>query len=199
MVKALYSLMVAGMLLFTSCATTTLSGSWKDPAYQGTARMTVVMMVSQKAYVRNYLEDEFVAALKAHGNDAIPSYPLIPIEQLPDKDAVAAKIKSSGADSILVSRLVDRRTVETYVPGQTYVYPRYYGGWGSYYGTIVTGPGYTFESEYVYVETNLYDTQTEKLIWTAKSETEMAASDQQVMKAFVDVVINRLTADKVIR
>ena len=57
MVKAFYGLMIAGMLLFSSCATTTLSGSWKDPAYQGTARKTVVIMVSQKANIRNSLED----------------------------------------------------------------------------------------------------------------------------------------------
>jgi len=49
--------MIAGMLMFRSCATTTLSGSWKDPAYQGTARKTVVIMVSQKANIRNSLED----------------------------------------------------------------------------------------------------------------------------------------------
>lgn len=199
MVKAMYCLMFAGTLMLSACATTTLSSAWKDPAYQGTAQKTVVIMVSQKAYIRNSIEDQFAAALKAHGNDALPSYSLVPIEQLPDKEAVASKIRNTGADSILVSRLVDKKTVETYVPGQAYVVPRYYGGWGSYYGTVVSSPGYTFESQFVYVETNLYDTKTEKLIWTAKSETEMSATDQQLMKEFVNVMIDRMAADKVIK
>ena len=199
MVKAFYGLMIAGMLLFSSCATTTLSGSWKDSAYQGTAKKTFVIMVAQKAYIRNSLEDQFTEALKARGNDAVSSYTIVPVEQLPDKETVASKIKSTGADTVLVSRLVDKKTVETYVPGQTYVYPGYYGGWRSYYGTVVTSPGYTFESQYVYVETNLYDTKTDKLIWTAKSETEMAASDQQLMKEFMNVMIDRLAADKIIK
>ena len=199
MVKAMYCLIVAGTLMLSSCATTTLLHVWKDPAYQGTARKTVVIMVAQKAYIRNSLEDQFTAALKARGNDAQASYPLIPVDQLPDKEAVASKIRNTGADTVLVSRLVDKKTVETYVPGRAYAAPGYYGGWGSYYGTAVSSPGYTFESQYAYIETNLYDMKTEKLIWTAKSETEISLDDQQLIKTFVDVIIDGLAADKIIK
>lgn len=199
MARTFYGLLVAGMLMFSSCATTLLLNVWKDPSYQETARKTVVIMVSQKPYIRNSLEDQFAAALQARSNDAVASYAIVPVDQLSDKEAVRSKVRSTGADTVLISRLVDKQTVETYVPGQTYVVPGYYGGWGSYYGTVVSSPGYMYESQYVYVETNLYDTKTEKLIWTAKSETEMSATDQQLMKEFVSKMIDRLAADRIIK
>jgi hypothetical protein len=69
----------------------------------------------------------------------------------------------------------------TYVPGQAYAVPGSYSRWGSYYGHAYS-PGYVVEDEYVYIETNLYDVATEKLIWSTQSETIILASDQALIK-----------------
>jgi hypothetical protein len=57
---------------------------------------------------------------------------------------------------------------------------------------------YTYQDDYTYVETNLYDLKTENLIWTARSETWMVEADQTLIKAFIKVMIDRLSADKII-
>ena len=113
-----------------------------------------------------------------------------------NKDVAIAKIKATGADTVLVSRLVDRKTVETYVAGAPS--PSYYNSWGNYYG-YVYGPSYVIEDEYAYLESNLYQVASEKLAWSARSETWMAASNQDLITSFIKVIIDKLASDKVIK
>jgi len=187
------------LLMLASCAPTTkVNAVWKNENYKGPIRKITVIGASQRQAVRNLFEDEFVRELKARGTDAFASYTVLPLDQLDDKEKAAAKIKSLGADTVLIARLVDRKTVQTSVPGQPYVVPYYYSSWSSYYGQIIT-PVYTYQDDYAYVETNLYDLKTENLIWTARSETWMVEADQTLIKAFIKVMIDRLSADKLIQ
>ena len=85
--------------LFASCATTTttISDVWKDKAYQGKAQKIVVIMVAKSQYLRKMFEGRFAAELKARGKDAIQSYKIVALEQIPDKELVKSKIKGTGA------------------------------------------------------------------------------------------------------
>jgi hypothetical protein len=156
-------------------------------------------MVTKSQTNRDMFEGMFVAGLEARGNNAVASYKLISIDQLPDRDLVASKIKSIGADAVLVTRLVDRKTIETYDPGVVYGFPSFYDDWWGYYDYVVVTPGYTDETQLLVAETNLYDIKTEKLIWSARSETEVTEGDQQLIKTFVKIVIDRLSSDRLIK
>ena len=88
---------------------------------------------------------------------------------------------------MLISRLVCKKTVQTYVPGSVYYPPSYYGNWRDYYGygsESVYTPGYTAEDEYALMETNLYDARDDKLIWSAASQTELLGSNQDQIKSY---------------
>jgi len=184
--------------LLASCASTSsLTAVWKDQAYQGPVKRVVVLGVAKQQAIRNFFEDEFVKQLKARGVDAAASYAIIPFAQMSDRNLVAAKIKAVGADAILATRLIDRKNVETYVPGSMSTYPSYYNSWGGYYGYVYS-PGYVVQDEYVFLETNLYLTSTEKLAWSARSETWVVKSDQDLMKSFIELIVDKLSSDKLI-
>lgn len=190
-------LALMSLALLASCAsTTTLSGVWKDPAYQGPAKKVVVVALAKQEGVRNFFEDEFVRQLKARQIDAVASHTLVPFAQMGDRKAGVAKIKATGADTVIATRLVDRKTVETYMPGAPY--PSHYYSWGDYYGYVYS-TGYVSQDEYVYLESNVYQTASEKLAWTARSETWVVASNQELIKSFVKVAVDKLVADKVIK
>lgn len=192
-----WCLIVLCSLLLTSCATTTLTAVWKNEDYKGgQIDKIAVLGIAKIPVVRNLFENEFVRELKARGVDAIPTYPVIPTVQLADRDLVVAKVKTLGTDAILATRLLDRKTVETYVP-QVYAVPSYYGDWERYYDFVSTG--YTVQEEFAYLETNVYDIKTGQLIWTARSETSLASRDESVIKSFIKVMVDRLTADRVIK
>ena len=89
-------------------------------------------------------EDRFAGELQTRGNNAFQSYTIIPFEQLRDKELVKSKIRSSGADTVLISRLVDTKTIESYNPGMIYSCSAdsYYDWWG-YYAVVFADYGYT--------------------------------------------------------
>ena len=188
--------LISVALLWSCAATTTLTGVWKDPAYQGPAQKIVVVGMAKQESVRNFFEDEFVKQLKARQLDAVASHTLVPLAQMNDRNLVVAKIKGIGADTVLATRLVDRKTVETYIPGAAY--PSYYYSWGGYYN-YVYNPGYVMQDEFAYLETNLYQTASEKLAWSARSETWIAASKMELIATYVSVMVDRLAADKLIK
>ena len=180
-----------------SCATTQLVAVWKDQAYQQKPRKIMVIGFSKKVAVRNVFEDGFVRELKARGTDAVASYTLIPPGKLDDSDFVNRMMKQSGADVILSTRLADRKTVQSYVPGQAYVVPGPYRSWGRYYRTVYT-PGYYVEDEYAYAETNLYDVATDNLIWTGRSETLLNGSGRELIDSFIKTIIESLAKENII-
>ncbi len=185
--------------LFASCATTTITDSWKDKAYQGKAQNIVVIMVARTEDLRNMFEGRFVAELRARGNNAIQSFKIIPIEQLRNKELVKSRIKNTEADTVLVARLVDSKTIEAYVPGGVHGGPVAHYYWGTYYEIVSVDYGYTGDTEVSYVETNLYDVKTEKLIWSARSKTERTKGEQHLINTFIDIIVKKLSSDKIIQ
>ncbi len=186
-------------LLFTSCATTTITDTWKDKAYQGSAENVVVIMLARTQHIRNMFEGRFVAELKARGNNAIQSHKIVAFEQLPDKELVKSKIKSTEADTVLIARLVDSKTIEAYQAGHIHSVPTHYSYWGTYYGIVSFDYGYTGDTKVAYIETNFYDVKSEKLIWSARSKTERTEGEQQLINTFIDIIVKKLSSDKIIK
>ena len=195
--KTLCLSLCACAVFLTSCATTTLTTVWKDEAFHGAVKKLVVVGAFRRPTVRNFFEDEFARQLKAHGVEAIASYTLVPIDELPEKDLLMAKIRETGADAALVTRMVDKKTVESYVPGEVYVVPRSYRRWGPYFDYIYT-PGYMVREEYAYAETNIYETNTQQLIWSAMSSTLLSGDKQDLIKSFVSTMVAKMAEDKLI-
>lgn len=182
-------------LLWSCASTTALTAVWKDPAYQGPAKKVVVVGLAKQESIRNLFEDEFVKQLAARKIDAVASHTLVPFAQMGDRNLALSKIKGVRADTVLATRLVDRKSVETYVPGTPY--PGYYDSWGGYYG-FVYSPGYVRQDDYVYLETNLYQSATEKLVWSARSETWLVDSSQGPIVPFIKQMVEKLGTDKII-
>jgi hypothetical protein len=185
--------------LITSCASTTIIDNWKDEAYKGNAENIVVIMVARTEYLRNMFEGRFAAELRARGNNAIQSNKIVTFEQLPDKELVKSKIKSTDADTVLIARLVNSKTIEGYVPGAIHGVPIGHSYWGTYYAVVYVDYGYSDNIEVAYIETNLYDVKTEKLIWSAHSKTERTQGEQQLVNTFIDIIVKKMSSDKIIQ
>ena len=194
---AIFSIMAAVCwLVTTSCATTTLNAVWKDPNYQGgKLEKVLVVGVSKNSTRRRLFEDEFVAQLKARGTDAAASYTIIPTEEMSDKAAVESKIKTMEVSTILITRLVEKKKEKVYSSPAPYPPTYYYRGWYDYYSRSY---GSEYEYEVVSLETNLYETETGKLIWSAFSDTYVGTASEQEIKSFVEVIIKSLSDNQLI-
>ena len=183
------------VLLFTACATTELNSVWKDPSYQARPAKIMVIGVAKNPINRRIFEDEFVSQLKARSTDAIASYTVLPDKQQDDREAISAKVKELGADTILITRLVSKKIVQTYVPGSPYFPPPFYGNWPDYYGygyRYMSTPGYIAQDEYAVIETNLYEAKSDKLIWAASSETGISDSNQGIIQSYIGVMVKNM-------
>ena len=144
---------------------------------------------------RRLFEDEFVAQLKARGTDATASYTVLSDEEQDDQVAIAVKVKELKADTVLITRLASKKTVRFYVPGTAYFPPPYYGTWPDYYGygyRYIYSPGHIAEDEYAVIETNLYETRNDKLVWAASSETVMGDSSHELIKSYIGIMVNEM-------
>ncbi len=198
-----FILVISCLLMISSCATTTLKNVWVDRTYQGKLNKVFVIGVIKKPGIKRFFEDEFAAQLKAGGTDSIASYTVLPSDTEIDKKDLAATLKEVGADGVLISRMVDRKTVETYVPAATHYAPpsHYYGGWHNYYARsyhTIYEPGYMVTGEVLVVETNLYEASSEKLVWSAISETFKEGSSNTLIRSFIKVMIKNLSKENLL-
>lgn len=186
---------VVGLMsvLLTSCSTTHMKTVWKDPSYLGHPKKIMVIAVAKEPINRRIYEDEFVLQLKAHGTDAIASYTTLADKLQDDQVAIAKMVKELGADTVLISRLVSKRSVQVYYPATISHWPHYYGRWPDYYlhgHELIHSPGYSTNYEYVLMETNLYDSHTDKLLWATTTETGMDRANEDVIQSYIETILN---------
>jgi len=191
---------VALVLLLAACATTKVLNVWKDETFQGGrfSKALIVGVIEEPAY-RRIFEDKMVEVLKAAGVVAYASYTVFPDPGQIDRGAAIEQIHSLGVDAVLVTRLVDSRNETIYTPGTTYVREDpFYGrrGWYGYYGgsyTVMQTPGHTTEYSISTVETNVFDAESEKPVWSAVTETA-ETSVTKAIDSYVKAIAEPLRA-----
>jgi len=194
---------IIAAVFLSSCASTTVTGYWRDEEYSGSPKKALVVLVTAKPTVMRLFEDDFSQQLKLRGIDAVAAYTLMPSEEKPDKDTIAAAADKINADSLFITRLVDRKSYEVYYPGSVYVAaPGYYTpGWGDYYTRgytyYSTSPGYAYQQEILYVETQLWDVKSNKLIWSVITETQPRGSLESEVQGYVRVIMKNLAKNRI--
>lgn len=143
------------------------------------------------------------ARLSAEGVDVSKSIDVLPPkfseEELDDKSIILDAVRGEGHDAILTIALIDEETDTRYVPGSAAYAPvrsfRYYGSFWGYYTNLyptVYDPGYYQEDRIYFVETNLYDVETEELIWSAQSETINPRTLENAAENLADVTVEEM-------
>lgn len=192
--RYLFSVLLVGLL--AGCSTIDVKAAWKNPSYSQNPKKIMVIGLSSNAVLRRIFEDEFVRQIKARGPDAIASYTVLPKMEKNDQEAIAAKVKEHAADTVLITRLVSKKTVQVYVPGTTFVAPPHYGLWPHYYNygyQATYTPGYMAEEEYAVIETNLYEAADDALVWAAWSEAGISGSNEDLIKAYINKMVEKMT------
>jgi hypothetical protein len=192
----------AGMLVtaifLTACANTKISQSWVEPGNKRSYDDILIIGIAQSEQNRRAYESHFVESLRAVGTEAEASYKLIKSNEQIDRDTVKKAIAGMDITAVLVTHMVavDEETI--YRPTMDYM-PMYgggyYGGLYSYYphvNSYVSRPGYYTTHETYTLETNLYDVESEELVWSARSRTFSPESVQEVIVDLTKLLIDDL-------
>ncbi|PLY01957.1 MAG: hypothetical protein C0623_04815 [Desulfuromonas sp.] len=205
---AVLSLMV--LTLVASCSSTTLTASWKNPEYGKFLDKVYIVGVAKNNTTRRIFEDSFKQELAKTGVAGIVSYKSITAEE-DNKDIIMQKALENRADSILISRMVKKRTetvetpgrITTYKTGEYYPYNysphyRYYNDYYSHRYETIYEPPTVSRFEVATIESNIYGTDSGELIWSAQFETVVDGNLQRIINDFIAVVINDLKAKALI-
>ena len=192
-IAALGGLALAAVV--ASCATTEMTNTWTDPGAKGAALSKVaVVCLTKDPGLRRQGEDSAAAQLQQKGGQAFPSYQLLGETDLKDREAVKAKLKSSGVDGVLVLRVTHVSEQVTAVNGPYGTFDGYY----DYAGAEAFAPGYLETDTIVHVVSNLFDVGKNKLIWSGTSKTFDPASAAQFMTDVSKAVATSLQKDRLI-
>jgi hypothetical protein len=194
-----FILLIIGLAALDSCSSTTatkITGSWKDPEAKNYKDYFVVVL-NKKLPVRSTLEKDISRRLRHEGVKVTESMSIFPhtedVETTEQKKAAVEKIQGLGHDAIITITVVKHTDEKRYVQGTTAYTPTNlgygtgytpatggapltgtYGAFGGYYvsgSSLYQSEGYYETDKTYFVESNVYDAKTSKLIWSAQSQT----------------------------
>lgn len=184
------------LVLLSSCSSSKLLTTWETKnAAQYISSKILVIGVSQDETKRRIYEDTFTDSLQAMKVNAVPSYAISkrPIE--PTEGHLRQIIERSKCSSVLLTHMVSESEKDFYQPSSIIVGTNNLSSYGlyGYYPFIhrsVYSGSYVSTTKVV-LETTLYDVETEKRIWSARSES----IDPVMTKKYYQQLINLFLSD----
>lgn len=196
-------------LLVSSCGSTTaITASYKEPNATANYKKVFVTALTDNNAAKQNVENKMSELLVSRGVATIKSVDVLPpnfrkVAESKDKELVIQKIREKGCDGIMTIALVNKENETRYVQGTPY-YPAgipYYGGFGAYYAygyDNFYSPGYYTTDKIYYLEANLYDATTEKLVWSAQSKTYNPDSLDDFLNGYAKAIGEEMTKDGII-
>lgn len=198
----LYTTIIA-FLLLTSCTSTKIVSSWREPDKQvAVDQLNKVLVVALfKGETSRYkAEDQMVKYLNGKG---IASYSYFKSSfNENNEEALRRKIKADGFDGAVTMRLVDVDKEKTYNPGIGSSYPTYYRNFSGYYyrsWSYMSNPGYYSTTKTYTVETNVYSIKEDRVIWTGLTETTDPDGVDKMTEEITKVVFRKMKKEGFIR
>ena len=181
-------------VLLSSCVGTSLKQTWKSPEYHnGPVSNIAALAVDERGYVRSAFESRFVLELRKHGIGSFTTFDLLSLTEIKsDKAATAERLRSAGADTLLILRLVDSSVSyrEVHVGmGASGPYNTWYDYYAMAYGI---SQSYGNLKQSTLLETSIFDLKTNKRIWSGLTDTVTAYYTDRV--AEMDKVVAKVVA-----
>ena len=185
------------LFLINSCASSKITGEWKDPQFENKKYTNILVIgVAKQPDRRKFYEDEFAKQLRRQGVMAISSHTIIPRDKMQDKDTIVKSIEGLNVDGVIITRLQGVKEVKEFTHGSSYQVPYgYYNNMHEYYDNSLSAApsrSYVETHEYLQLESNLYDAETEKLAYTITTDTFVRQKFESRIIAYIETVVRKL-------
>nr|BAR72248.1 hypothetical protein [Sphingomonas sp. A1] len=189
------------VLFLSACAPVSMRNVWRDPAYNGPAlHHVVVMSISRSDVQRRVFEDSFAGYLQQQGVQAQVSYNMLPENGPIANDKIQAAFAQSGADGVLVTRIIhveQRLDVAPYpYMGPGWYRPGFYGWYGGPAWSAV--PADVYQYSVLTLETTLWSLSSGKIVWTAASQIVEPDDVSRLASSLAQTLVTRMRADAVL-
>lgn len=197
------------LVLIIACGTSSvITSSWRAPEkVTASFRKVIVLGLIKESdrSLREEMEQYLAASLREKGQDAICAcdiYSPKEFDRMTEEQAVE-RLRNSGVDGVLTVVLLDKTKERYYVPGHVQYTPymvyynRFWGYSRALYGRIYSPGYYTTDTKYFW-ETNLYDLMSDKLLYSAQSQSFDPASSSAMGKQHARLILDDISAKNII-
>lgn len=176
--------------LMTSCASTKVTGEWKDPNLTSKQFKNILVMgIAKQPKNRRLYEDEFVRQLQAKGVMAISSHTIISHENMWDRATIVQTIENKGFDGVIITRVVDFKARQQYYDVNMHDYYN-----RSYHYRVRS----TTDQQKFSFESNLYDAKTEQPVFSLSSNTYAQENINKRLDSYITTVLNKLVQNNLL-
>lgn len=195
-------------IIFYSCGSgQRVTNSWvnKDAFHGQKYDKIFIAALTENQTAKKIVEDDLAKAVEQEGFVALKSYTVFPqkfSESKPSKEDLLNKVRELKCDGIFVVSLLDSKTESRYVQGtvmyEPYPYYPYYRGFGPYYSywaPTVYSPGYYTTDHTYYIEGNLFDANSEDILWSVQSESYNPSNLDHFSENYSKLIISQLYED----
>jgi hypothetical protein len=201
-VRLIIVVVLSATITLVTLAKTNFVQRWKTTeGPPPTIHKILVWSLTDNYIIRQHFEDEMEIQLHKAGAEGIKSHMVMPPANETSEDEIIQRIRESPLDSVMVVRPIDKRQVRedtaemvAYIPPMPYYYS-FEPYWYYAYRTTYT-PGYIKESTIVQIETNIYSTKSEKLLWSGVSDTILKDEMEKNAKSLAKALVKQLKKDQ---
>jgi hypothetical protein len=184
-------------VLFSCSTSTQLVSVWEDENYREEPfRQLLVIGLAKTESVRRAFEDHFSSQLGKRGTEAVSSAKILPMGQLIDKETIKKALEGSNLDGVIISRVVSIDDQKEIVQGQAQIVKQtYYDHFNQHYVTVYQQeqtPATVNEKKVISIETSLFSVKSEKLVYSAATETFDPVDAEDVIKSLSKLIIKDL-------
>ena len=197
---------VGAVIFLCGCAAsrTTIQSSWTDAAYSGPPldRLAVVALFDTRADSLAF-ERSATDYFAMHGVATVPAHELLTptATQTLDEAEIRDRLAATNVDGVLIFRLVAIDERHEYQLSGPYPPNAPSSGVNDVAYSASSGApnargsqGYWIEQDFVVAETALFDNRSDRLLWTAKSETLEDAHSRRTSESIVRTIARQLFA-----
>jgi hypothetical protein len=191
------------LFLLNACGSSKITGQWKDPEL-GSKKYSHILVigVAKQPDRRKFYEDEFAKQLNRQGVMALASHTIIPRDKMLDKDTIVKSIQGLQVDGVIITRLQGIKEQRQVSHGSSYRVPYgYYNRMDDYYSnSFSTAPSVSYAEthEYLQLESNLYDAETEKLAYSITTDTFVRQKFQSRITAYIETIVQQLKSNNLL-
>jgi hypothetical protein len=196
---------------FSSCSNSSMRimATWVNkedkPVPQPGKHKIFIFVMTQNYEVQVNLENDLAEAAEAKGIRTVKSVdafgPILTLDKLPKNDVLLKAIRDLGCDGIFTVALVAQESKKHYVPGNSasvgfvpYAgYGYYYSGYYAYSPTFYS-PGYYETDKTYFIESNLFNAVTEKLLISMQSKVVNPPTAMKASKQYTQMLVTELQA-----
>ena len=206
--KHIYWIGLTLMVMSFGCNTSKITNSWKSDNtadYKFKKILVLGLIRESDRTLQQNMENHLVEDLLHRGykaESALTEYGPKAFDKM-DEEAAIGKIKNTGVDAVITIVLLDKKKERKYIPGNLFFSPYgyYYNHFWGYRSTLynrIYEPGYYVTDTKYFWESNLYDMETQKLVYSVQTQSFDPSNSESMGHEYGQIIVKDMTRNNIL-